>query len=110
MKPDAETRDNLAGSSASSPFACIQVRMSDANQAQTTGAGDDPTADYRKYPKGPNFLLIVILACVVLLLVMVAAVLFLRTDGKKVVPAHVNPTPNSLVRPLLDRPSGESLA
>ena len=26
----------------------------------------DPTADYRKYPKGPNFLLIVILSSVVL--------------------------------------------
>lgn len=57
------------------------------------------TADYRKYPKGPNFKLIVALACVVLLLGMVAAYFFLRSDARRVVPHQANPEPNSLNRP-----------
>jgi hypothetical protein len=38
------------------PLAILRIttRMSLANNPQ------DPTADYRKYPKGPNFLLIVV--------------------------------------------------
>jgi flagellar basal body-associated protein FliL len=61
----------------------------------------NPTADYRKYPKGPNFTLIVVLATVVLLAIMVAAVLFLHKDAGKVDPHGPNPTPNSLYRPSL---------
>jgi hypothetical protein len=77
----------------------------DAPSPKHSGAGDDPTADYRKYPKGPNFLLIVLLACAVLLVCMAAAVFVVGGFGKKMVPQTPNPTPNSLVRPL-HGPSG----
>jgi hypothetical protein len=62
---------------------------------------NDPTADYRKYPKGPNFLLIVILASVVLLIILAIAVFVVGDHGKKMVPHGPNPTPNSLVQPLV---------
>lgn len=61
---------------------------------------EDPTADYRKYPKGPNFLLIVILASVVLVLLLVASVLLVGRDGRKLSPHPPNPQPNSLIQPL----------
>ncbi len=61
----------------------------------------DPTADYRKYPKGPNFLGIVIGASVFLILAFVVIYLFLHHDASKLMPHGPNPTPNSLVRPLL---------
>jgi hypothetical protein len=61
---------------------------------------EDPTADYRKYPKGPNFLLIVILASVVLVLLLVASVLLVGRDGRKLSPHSPNPQPNSLIQPL----------
>jgi flagellar basal body-associated protein FliL len=62
-------------------------------------AGANPTADYRKYPRKPNFTLILVLATVVLLAIMVAVVLFLHKDAGKVDPHGPNPTPNSLYRP-----------
>jgi hypothetical protein len=61
----------------------------------------DPTADYRKYPKGPNFLLIVILASIVLVVLMVVAVVVVGKKGKSLEQHPPNPTPNSLVQPLL---------
>ena len=61
----------------------------------------DPTADYRKYPKGPNFLGIVIGASIVLLLVLAAAYFVLGKDGGKLMPHKPNSQPNSLVQPLL---------
>ncbi len=61
---------------------------------------EDPTADYRKYPKGPNFLLIVILASVVLVVLLVASVLLVGRDGRKLSPHPPNPQPNSLMQPL----------
>ena len=63
----------------------------------------DPTADYRKYPKGPNFLTIVLAFCVVILLVIVAALLFLKHDATKAIPHSPSGTPNSLVQPLLPK-------
>ncbi len=61
----------------------------------------DPTADYRKYPKGPNFLLIVLLSCAAFLVILAAAVFFLHTRaGSKAVPHGPNPQPNSQVQPL----------
>lgn len=69
--------------------------MSTANSPQ------DPTADYRKYPKGPNFLLIVILASIAILIFLVAAVFVVGHKGKGLEPHPPNPTPNSLVQPLL---------
>lgn len=48
----------------------------------------DLTADYRKYPKGPNFGLIVGLACAALLIVLFGAWLLLRSDPRLVPKAH----------------------
>ena len=48
----------------------------------------NPTADYRKYPKGPNFGLIVGLACAVLLIVLFGAWLLFRSDPRLVPKAH----------------------
>ncbi len=62
---------------------------------------NDPTADYRKYPKGPNFLLIVILSSVILLILLVAAFFLVKGHGNKMVPHKPDPTPNSLVQPLI---------
>ena len=62
-------------------------------------AATDPTADYRKYPKGPSFGLIVALAAVFILIGAVAVVLFLRFNATKVDPHGKNPTPNSLSVP-----------
>jgi hypothetical protein len=78
--------------------------MSTANNTQ------DPTADYRKYPKGPNFLLIVILASVVLVVLLIAAVFLVKGKGKAMDPHPPNPTPNSLVQPLLPRPGTSQLS
>ncbi len=61
----------------------------------------DPTADYRKYSKGPNFLLIVILSSVILVVLLAAAVFVVKSKGKSMEPHPPNPTPNSLVQPLL---------
>jgi hypothetical protein len=61
----------------------------------------DPTADWRKYPKGPNFFGIVIGACIVLVVLLAAAYVLLRTDARHLLPHHPSPTPNSLVQPLI---------
>ena len=63
-----------------------------ANQAP---APNNPTADYRKYSKGPNFLGIVIASGVVILVLLIGFILFLRKDARKVDPQNPNPTPNS---------------
>ena len=60
----------------------------------------DPTADYRNYPKGPNFLGIVLGACVFLLVAFVVIYFVLHRDATKLMPHGPNPTPNSQVRPL----------
>ncbi len=60
----------------------------------------NPTADWRKYPKGPNFLGIVIGASVFILIGFVVAWFVLRSDGSKMLPHGPNPTPNSMVQPL----------
>ena len=44
------------------------------------------TADYRKYPKGPNFLLIVILSGLALVIFMLVAYFLVRGDGRRVIP------------------------
>jgi hypothetical protein len=59
------------------------------------------TADYRKYPKGPNFLLIVILSGVAILLFFAGAYLLLTDSGKKLLPGKYNHHPVSLVAPPL---------
>jgi hypothetical protein len=64
----------------------------------------DPTADYRKYPKGPNFLLIVVLASIAIIVLLIAGVLLVGGHGRSLVPHRPNPTPNSLVQPLLAEP------
>jgi hypothetical protein len=64
-------------------------------------SAQDPTADYRKYPKGPNFLLIVILSCVAIVVLLSAAVFLIGGHGKSMEQHPPNPTPNSLVQPLL---------
>ncbi len=61
----------------------------------------NPTADWRKYPKSPNFLGIAIGSSVVLIVLMIAAYFLLRGDASKLLPHGPNPTPNSLVRPML---------
>ena len=64
----------------------------------------DPTANYREYPKGPNFMGIVIMAGVILIVLLVAAVFLVKSKGKSMEPHPPNPTPNSLVQPLMPRP------
>ena len=58
----------------------------------------DPTADYRKYPKGPNFGLVVAAFCITLLLVLAASYVFLTDSGKRMF--NRNTTPNSMVQPF----------
>jgi hypothetical protein len=70
----------------------------------------NPTADYRKYPKGPKFGMIVAGAAVFLVLALVAILMFLHRDAAKVDPHRPNPTPNSWVRPLLMPPAMDRAA
>jgi hypothetical protein len=58
------------------------------------------TADYRKYPKGPNFLLIVILFVVALFALLFGAWLLLSDTGKKLIPGRHDPHPTSEVIPF----------
>ena len=54
------------------------------------------TADYRKYSKGPNFGLIVVLFAITIVVVLALGVLFLKTPaGGKADPHGPNPKPNS---------------
>jgi heme/copper-type cytochrome/quinol oxidase subunit 3 len=57
------------------------------------------TADYRKYPKGPNFGLIVFLFCATIIIVAFAAYFVLRASGKKLLPGKYNPHPTSQALP-----------
>ncbi len=71
------------------------------------------TANYRKYPKGPNFLLVVILAGVAMIAVCLIAVLVLRSEGKKLVPKVPDKHPTSQIIPQippLRPPSSKSAA
>jgi len=62
------------------------------------------TADYRKYPKGPNFPLIVVLFVVTIFVAFICAYFVLRAGGKKMLPKVPDKHPTSLVMPL-SRPS-----
>ncbi|WP_263384013.1 hypothetical protein [Granulicella arctica] len=62
------------------------------------------TADYRKYPKGPNFLLIVILFAATILVFCVGAFFFLSDTGRKLLPRLHQSHPTSFVAP--QTPSG----
>jgi hypothetical protein len=55
---------------------------------------------WRKYPKSPNFFGIVVGSSIFLLVALALAYFLLRTDGSKLIP-HRNPTPNSMVQPLM---------
>ena len=66
----------------------------------TPNDSQDPTAGYKKPPKGPNFGLIVALACVAFIVILAAAVMLVKMRGTKIDPHGPNPTPNSLVLPL----------
>ena len=70
-----------------------------------TNQTPESTDDYRKYPKGPNFLGIVIGSAVVILILMAVFLLFLRKGSARI--EHIQPrsTPNSQVQPLL--PQGD---
>ena len=59
----------------------------------------DPTAGYKTPPKGPNFGLIVAMACVAFLVILAAAVLLVRSKGTKLAPRAPNATPNAMVLP-----------
>ncbi len=60
----------------------------------------DPTAGYTTPPKGPNFGLIVAMACVAFLILLVVAVLLIHAKGTKIAPHPPNPTPNAFVQPM----------
>ena len=62
---------------------------------------NDPTADHHHHPKGPNFLLIVVLASVAIVIGLIAAYFLVSADGRKMIPHGKNPQPNSLSRPYL---------
>ena len=70
----------------------------------------DPTTGYKTPPKGPNFGLVVGLACVAFLLILIAAVVILRSKATKMDPHAPNPTPNSLVRPATVRSPSRQVA
>lgn len=66
---------------------------------------DTPTTvDKENHPKGPNFMLVVIFAGIALALVLIAALIFLATRGKKIVP--LNHQQHTHVQNVLPRPSG----
>jgi hypothetical protein len=67
---------------------------------------EDPTANWRKYPKSPNFLGIVIGSSVAIIVLLFAAWLLLGRDARKMIPHGPNPQPNSrLFRPLDPAPT-----
>ena len=55
---------------------------------------DPSTADYRPYPKGPNFLGIVIGFCIAILVVAVVALLVIHGAGKRIFPIKTKSTPS----------------
>ena len=62
---------------------------------------NDPTADYRKYPEGPNFLGIVIGFAFAILVILAVTYFVLNKDGDKMIPHKANPHPDSMMQPLL---------
>ncbi len=66
---------------------------------------DPSTADYRPYPKGPNFLGIVIGFCIAILLVVIAALILIYGAGKKIFPIKTNSTPSQTMLRVV-RPAG----
>lgn len=70
-----------------------------SNGEDQTGA----TANWRKYPKGPNFGLIVGLSCVTLLVILFGAWLVFRMNPRMVPNAHgPQPASKSLSTPAKD--------
>ncbi len=67
----------------------------------TPNAHPTSTADYRKYPKGPNFLGIVVGSSIFILVALALAWLLLRGDARHLIPHGPSRTPNSQVQPLL---------
>ena len=66
---------------------------------------------YEKSPKGPNFLLIVILSGVAILLILGIALFLVKREGPKMAPHGPNPAPNSrLVYPGAQQLPAEKLA
>jgi hypothetical protein len=60
------------------------------------------TVDHEHHPKGPNFLLIVILFAVSIIVVFIAAYIILAKGGKHLVPGKHDPHPTSqLVLPAV---------
>ena len=59
----------------------------------------DPTADYRKYPKSPSFLGVVVSALVFILIAFVIAYMVIHREGAKLIPHGPSRTPNSAIRP-----------
>ena len=55
---------------------------------------DPSTKDYRPYPKGPNFLAIVIGFCVAILVIAIVALLLIHGAGKKIFPMKTKETPS----------------
>jgi hypothetical protein len=58
---------------------------------------NDPTADYRKYPKSPNFLLVVLAFCLTIIAVLLLAYFVLGWDVRKLLPHRPSPHPNAMV-------------
>ncbi len=58
---------------------------------------EDPTADYRKYPKSPSFAMVVFAAAVFLLVFLAGAYLVLHHKSQKMAPRPPVPTPNALL-------------
>ena len=73
-------------------------------------SAQDPTADYRKYPKSPSFLTVVLLSCVALLVVIFGAYFLVRHHESKMTTRPPEPTPNSLAQPLTPDGSGRRFA
>jgi len=57
----------------------------------------DHLADPRKHPRGPNFLLIVILSGVAVIVIFIAAYIVLSGTGKKLIPGRHHPHPTSSI-------------
>jgi hypothetical protein len=58
------------------------------------------TADYRKYPKGPNFGLIVVLFGITIIVILAGAWLLIGRKGKKLLPEAHTSHPTSQETPL----------
>ena len=63
------------------------------------------TEDYRTYPKGPNFLAVVIGFCVAILVIAIATMLLLHRSGNRLFPMKTNSTPShTMIRRAAPRP------